>query len=37
MNHHADKVVYGGSGRTDPQLGGDLEQMHASPRTGYYT
>ena len=35
MNRHAEKVVYGGSGRRDPELGGVLEEMHACPRCGY--
>ena len=37
MNHHGDKVVYHGSGRVDPDLGGIVEEMHACPRCGYVT
>lgn len=37
MNHHGDKVVYGTSGRVDPDLDGVLEEMHACPRCGYVT
>jgi len=37
MNQHAEKVVYGGRGRADPELGGVVEQMHACPQCGYVT
>ena len=37
MNHHGDKVVYHGSGRVDPDLGGTLKEMHACSRCGYVT
>ncbi len=36
MNQHAEKVVYGSQGaKTDPELGGVIEEMHACPRCGY--
>ena len=35
MNRHGEKIVYHGIGRTDPDLGGPVEEMHACPRCGY--
>jgi ribosomal protein S27AE len=39
MNHHCDKLVYTpdppDAGRTDPSLGGFIEEFHACPKCGY--
>jgi hypothetical protein len=38
MNHHGEKLVYGGEGRPpgiDPLLGGSVEEFHACPGCGY--
>jgi ribosomal protein S27AE len=38
MNHHCDKVVYGGNsqvaGSPDLQLGGFIEEFHTCPQCG---
>jgi ribosomal protein S27AE len=38
MNHHCDKLVYNvdvpDAGKTDPSLGGILEEFHTCPKCG---
>ena len=38
MNHHCDKIVYNldshDAGRTDPNLGGIIEEFHTCPKCG---
>jgi len=38
MNHHSDKIVYGGVTQettpTDPTLGGFIEEFHTCPNCG---
>lgn len=38
MNHHCDKILYNAdpqdAGRTDPSLGGFIEEFHTCPKCG---
>jgi hypothetical protein len=38
MNHHCDKIVYNAgaddAGKTDPGLGGIIEEFHTCPKCG---